>query len=227
LNVRDQFDRVIRETAKRNGWLDSNGGVIGNLSDESGILNPVEQNVKQILMDKELKNEEKMLQVQLSKQLDCMETNILTDSLCSESKKKRGARKAASNTSPSLDDILLEELTSMKKRKQESESGGSNVGAAAIIEHKLKLTFETFTPVMLCANCNINNVASISIIQEITIPVIVDVYCTAGKRYCPDYFKAEFTAFGLPKLDAHKIYMHLKQTVGAFNENEEEFITPR
>ena len=86
--VKTMFDQTIRERARFHGWLDINGGVTGNLSNEEGDLSGIDVEIKQILLYREEQRETEKFNTNLSKELDQNEVTIITNNLKKRSKAK-------------------------------------------------------------------------------------------------------------------------------------------
>jgi hypothetical protein len=79
----------MQDRAKHHGWMDANGGITGNLSNHEGDLDPVDEAIKDCLIDKEQLESEKELRKDLSKELNAKEGDIIQGQLSKDAKESR------------------------------------------------------------------------------------------------------------------------------------------
>ena len=56
------------------------------------------------------------------------------------------------------------------------------------------------------ANIKDNQDGILVLLEEISLQLIVEIYCTPKQNFCPIYFKKEMSGLGLSALVGHKIF---------------------
>lgn len=88
-SIKEQYFNTLNDRAKHHGWMDANGGITGNLSDHAGDLDPLDQAIKDCLVDKEHLENEKELKKDLAKELNTKEGDLIQGQLSKEAKENR------------------------------------------------------------------------------------------------------------------------------------------
>ncbi len=240
-SIRDQYKQVLEKRARHHGWTDANGGVTENLSDHAGDLDEVDCNIKQILQSLEQKQEEKKMREDLSKNLEKNEMALLTQGLSKQAKEKRkySSSSEKSNISSTSSSSMLDEKIMAFLSGGEGFIDANNSKRAKPIEQMVDekqaegklLPFYCNTWLSMCVSMytdallnslkgySMERIAEESklsldtttILEEISIEVLINVFCTEGKNFSQQYFKQEVHDYGLSKLAAHKIYLFLKK----------------
>jgi hypothetical protein len=221
-SIREKYKEVLKERARHQGWMDANGGITGNLSGHEGDLSEVDGMVKQILMDQDGKKAEKELKTIQAGELNDIEGDVLKGRLVEGARKRRklsspgsvgsasSTSKASASSTPSsvtVDDMFASVFGPSPLAKT------AKVEEATTVEERLNSLFMMRDDVSSEGlgeevDLSLEGIGSLS---EITVPVMISVYCTPDSFGDVNYFKHEMRSYGMSMLDAHKLFVFLRK----------------
>ena len=212
--VRNKFEMHIKERAKFHGWTSSNGGVTGNLSGSEGDLDAVDSAIRQILLDEENEQSERELQKKLSKTLETNEAAVLTK----DSEKILVKRKKEStNPKVKLDETLIKFIDLLDSDDDSKVTVKKKKNAhIRDVEADLKKIFFGVSVEDFVASCAIK-ATCVDMLEEISLNVIYQIYARdVSLEREGDYFKGEINQLGVSRIDTHKLYIYLRDSLSLY-----------
>ena len=207
----------------------------GNKSKYEGDLSELYRIILQMVQEEEDAKEEKESQKELKRKLD----ENIDQVLSVDSKKKPmqgfGSRKSLdgsvdskastpSNKLSATDDTLYGFLSSLAPRPAISSTMDEEAAEKMMIKW-VRDTGKTGTDLM--TEARVENVGDIvTLCDEFGLELIINLYCTPGKKFSSDEFKKSLTEEGVSTLTTKKIYLTLQTWRTIACEYKGEFSTP-
>jgi hypothetical protein len=233
-SICSQFKDTLDKRASHHGWTDANGGITGNLSGHEGDLDDLDRNVKQILMDREEKKAKKELEKIEKGELNDIEKDVLTSRLQSQAKAKRSRgpeqRKGGKGESPSSISSLSANSSSASSVDDLFSSifgpSPSAKKSKPVIDDDLGEQLSSHFEAKRLRAQHVETEAGLSdegagILFIATMDIVFQVFCHPDHFCDLDYFQPKMISYGMCALDAHKLFMWIKNFHSKFRKEKE------
>jgi len=238
-SLRQSWGHWVEERKRFHGW---ESGVPGNLSDCAGELDEADENLKTILIDEEEKDAKAQAIKEEKEQIEKNEITVINRAVSADSKKRGTLKKPAKLPTPSSADGQTSDLTlpsNERSRRSDEDFDIKDVMMAILRTPEKKLTDIKVTEAtpkeikiereflkyfvqkeradVLEEAGIVYSDENIEILSNITIDVMVCIFCARGNNFEFKNFVSELRQLGVPNLMSVKLYRYFNVVMSTFD----------